>query len=184
MNRWPGLGFPLNLSSDGIFKNLFNFISYDCTEPKSSCSHVFNGKTEQTPANYWLSESDNPYFEVSLKKGFLFPTHGAILSCHDSNCIKSFKILGKEKGHSNFSEICFYQAKSDDEFMSKINSFPCSFNKPLTTVRIVNVGQNSSGSNRIALYVFDFFGFISFGLCSYLQRFHISLFPSFLFLVI
>ena len=171
MYRGNKLYFPSDLSSNGTFMAFHSIITYSCSDSSNGdCSNVFNGKTEFEQSSFWLSKNVNPFFQVDLKYGFLIPSDGVILSCYSDNCLRNFSILGIEKGKTNFQEICHYEVKDQSEFQKKPSLFPCNYKKPLKSIRIENRGPNSSGTNLIALYTFDFYGYYSFGICTIIGK--------------
>ena len=177
--------FPTDVSKNGIFNTYFHDISYNCCSTAGGhCDNIFNGKLDCSPENDWISGSNDPYFQVSLKRGFIYPISGAIFSCHTDNCLQTFAILGIGKGENKFKEICKYSISSYSEFKKKISSFPCVFNKPLKAIRIENRGLSNSGFVNFALYFFDFYGYLSFGFFTFRQSLHLSILPNILFIIL
>ena len=170
--------FPTDLSKKGIFNTYKNSITYKCSSTRDGkCDNIFNDETDYSGNNYWTSGYTDPYFEVILKRGYIFPEYGAIFSCYFVPCISKFAILGIQKGENQFKEICNYSVTSGSEFKGSTGLYPCSFDKPLKAVRIENRANNSNGKNSFALYVFDFYGYISFGFCTFSHHLHITFIP-------
>ena len=157
-----GKYFLTDLNKNGIFLSNLKYISYRCSKTESgACENVFNGNISQHSSNHWFSGTENPFFEVNLHKISFVPSNGVILSCYENNCLKTFSILGKEKDDDDFKNICNYSITDSSEFFKKPSSYPCHYDKPLKSIRIESRGQNSAGYNRIVLYLFDFYGFVS-----------------------
>ena len=157
------LSFPTNLSKDGAIRGFYNFIDYECSSTNSGdCSHIFNDKTENNPASYWQSSNDeNAYFRVTFKEGFLIPSDCALLSCLNDCCIYNISIYGKENGSNQMKEICFFEGQ-ETSFKYDINSFSCSWSKPLKTIEIRQRGPNECNNFQMIIYHFDIYGKISF----------------------
>ena len=171
--------FPSDVSKKGIFNTYLNLITYDCSSTdQGNCANIFKWNTTHSVQNFWISGKNDPYFQVFLKRGYIYPVNGVIFSCHDSPCLKDFVILGIKKGENDFKEICSYTVSSDSEFKGETSLYPCSFDKPLKAVKIENRGSLANGDTRFALYIFDFYGYISFGFCTFSQSLHITFIPS------
>ena len=166
MEKFIGTNFETNTSKKGIFRTLLPYIKYDCSTPAAgfSCDNVFNDNTTLDTENFWKSNGEDAFFEVTLEKGSIHPTDGSIYSCNDEECIYNITILGIEEGKKEYQEICTFEG-SQNYFKSKLNAFPCQSDKPFKTIRIKQRGPNDKGTNQMNLYLFDFYGFLSFGKC-------------------
>ena len=162
-----GINFPISAEKKGAFRSLLEFISYDCsTASAGKCANVFNDNTANNINNYWKSKSDiNAYFEVTLNKGYLYPTGSGIFSCNDIDCIYNFTIYGVEKGEQNYKTLCTHLGEKND-FKSTYKTFDCFSQKPFYKFKVQQNWKSSSNSNQMNLYLFDFYGFLSFGICS------------------
>ena len=179
-----GQYYSANLSSEGIFNNNLQLISYECSPTLSgACEHIFNGELGFSSSNNWISQADKPYFQVTMKRGYFYPTYGAIFSCYNSYCLKKIALLGIEKGEEDFKEICAFNSTVDLEFIGKKSLYPCSFNKPLKTIKLVNRGMTNSQTTQFALYYFDFFGYLKLGKCTFHQKITISWIPGLVFFI-
>ena len=186
MSLTSGRYFSTDVTKNGIFNTYLSLITYDCSPAYvGKCSNVFNGDTSFQAKNYWSSSPDDadPYYQVELKRGYFYPDNGALFSCNANNCLMNFSIYGLRKGEEEFEKICSYTVKESQEFLGTMKSFPCAYDRPLKAIKLKNNGPNSSGTNQIALYAFDFYGFISFGSCTFHQHFHLKLSFHFLFVL-
>ena len=182
----PGYGsyISTDVSKPGLLQTYFSLLTLNCSRAQvGKCSNVYNGKLEYDGNNYWHSTGPDPYYQVSLNKGYIYPTNGAILSCQSTYCLRNFSILGIEKGEDDFKEICSYNATSSHDFYGKIRAYPCLYEKPLKAVKILATSTNSAGNFDIALYSFDFYGYIWLGFCTIFNPIRISITPLVIFLL-
>ena len=166
MKKYVGTNFETNTSKKGIFRTLLPYIKYDCSTPAKgySCDNVFNDNTTFNSKNFWKSNGEDAFFEVKLEKGSIHPTNGSIYSCNVNEFLYNLRILGKEEGKTEYQEICTFEGP-EDYFKGKLNAFPCCSERAFKTIRIEQKGTNSDGNYQMNLYLFDFFGFLSFGTC-------------------